>query len=342
MFDKKYYMLLIITLLSCSVFISAQEVKKTGTTAAKFLSIGVGPRANAMGGAFTSLADDPSGMYWNPAGIANLQQFQGIFTYTKMFADINLNFFGLVLPAGEMGSFGVNITALNYGDMEVTTEYYPEGTGEIFSAGSYAFGLSYARKVTNDFLVGMTVKYIREDIFNSSAQGVCFDIGTIFNTPFYGIRFSSSISNYGTKMQMTGDDLLIRYDPDPQRAGNNQTINANLSTDQFDLPLKLQIGISRDFMFLDNQRLTLAMDAAHPNDNAQYLNFGGELALFDNMVMLRGGYKSLFLDDTQEGLSLGFGINYSGLDYFSIAVDYSYQKFEFLDNMHSFGILLRF
>ncbi|MBI4811423.1 MAG: hypothetical protein HY800_08315 [Ignavibacteriales bacterium] len=68
---------------------------------------------------------------------------------------------------------------------------------------------------------------------------ICFDIGTILTTPFYGIRFSGSINNYGTKMQISGDDLLIRYDPDAQRAGNNESIDANNATDDFDLPLKL-------------------------------------------------------------------------------------------------------
>lgn len=318
------------------------EVKKTGTTAAKFLSIGIGPRANAMGGAFTSVANDASALYWNTAGIASVEQNQALFTYSKLFADINLNYFGLVVPVGEVGNFGFSVTALSVGDMEVTTEYFPEGTGELFTASSYAFSLSYARKITVHFLVGVNAKYVRESIFNSSANGFCLDIGTIFTTPFYGIRFSSSISNYGTKMQMSGDDLLIRHDPDPQSAGNNETIDAYYATDQFELPLRLQIGFSKDFKFLESQRLTLAIDAAHPNDNAQYVNIGGELAIFNEMLFLRSGYKTLFLKDSQEGFTLGIGLNYSGLGYLSIAVDYAYQQYKFLGDTHSFGVILKF
>lgn len=318
------------------------EVKKTGTTAAKFLSIGIGPRANAMGGAFTSVANDASALYWNTAGIASINQNQALFTYSKLFADISVNYFGLVVPVGEIGNFGFSVTALNVGDMEVTTEYFPEGTGEMFSAASYAFGLSYARNITDVFLVGINAKYIREDIFNSTATGFCFDIGTIFTTPFYGIRFSSIISNYGTKIKISGDDLLIRHDPDPQNAGNNETIDANYSTDEFELPLRLQIGISKDFKIMESQRLTLSLDATHPNDNAQYMNVGGELAFFNEMIFIRGGYKTLFLKESQEGLTLGIGLNYGGIGYFSVAVDYAYQQYKYLGDTHSFGVILKF
>ncbi|NWF49654.1 MAG: PorV/PorQ family protein [Ignavibacteriaceae bacterium] len=343
MFNKKIILAIIISFaLAGYITTEAKEVKKTGTTAAKFLSIGIGPRANAMGGAFTSISNDASALYWNPAGIALLDRYEGIFTYTSLFADINLNYVGVVLPAGDFGSFGFAVTVLDFGEMDVTTEYFPDGTGEKFTAGSYAFGLTYARQITEDFLVGMNIKYIRENIFNSSADGFSFDIGTIFNTPFYGIRFSSSITNYGTKMQMQGDDLLVRYDPDPTRQGNNETIDSYLSTDKFELPLRLQIGLSKDFNFLDNQRFTLAVDAVHPNDNSQWVNIGGEVALLDELVMLRAGYKTLGLEDSQEGLTLGAGLNYGGLGFIKISVDYAYQEYEYLGNTHSFGVRLAF
>ncbi|MDF1612559.1 PorV/PorQ family protein [Stygiobacter electus] len=341
MINKKLIMTLILAAFIMQPIL-AQTVTKTGTTAAKFLSIGVGARANAMGGAYSSVANDVSAIYWNPAGIASVNETQTLFTYTKMFADININYFGFVIPAGDYGTFGASVTALNVGDMDVTTEFLPEGTGEKFSAGSYAFTLSYAKFITENFAVGANVKYIRESIYNSSASGIAFDIGTIFTTPFYGIKFASSISNYGSKMQMSGDDLLIRHDPDPQRAGNNQTIDAFYKTDKFELPLRLQIGISRDFKILDEHRLTLAIDATHPNDNNQWVNVGSEISLFNDLISLRGGYKTLFLKDTQEGLTLGAGIKYDGLGFFKISVDYSYQQLKFLDNMHSFSIMLGF
>jgi len=331
---------LLFALMQSQIF---SQVTKTGTTAAKFLSIGIGPRANAMGGAFTSVANDASALYWNPAGAANLTDYEAMFTYTSLFKDlnINLNYAGIVIPAGSLGNFGVSVTALDYGDMNVTTELYPEGTGEKFSASSYAFALSYARNITENFTAGITIKYISEKIFNSSANGFAVDIGTIFNTPFYGIKFSSIITNYGSKLQIAGEDLLVRHDADPTRKGNNETVDAYYKTEKFELPLKLQIGLSKDFQLFEDQRFTIAVDATHPNDNSEYVNVGGELALFDNIFCLRGGYKTLFLEDSQEGLTLGAGLNYT-LGILTIGIDYAFQEYDFLGDTHSFGVLLKF
>ena len=126
----KNFLLVIAILFFLLQGIGFSQVTKTGTTAAKFLSVGIGPRANAMGGAFTSIVNDASALYWNPAGAADLTKNEAMFTYTSLFKDlnINLNYFALVIPAEDLGSFGVSVTALDYGDMDVTTEYYPEGT----------------------------------------------------------------------------------------------------------------------------------------------------------------------------------------------------------------------
>jgi hypothetical protein len=142
-------------------------------------------------------------------------------------------------------------------------------------------------------------------------------------------------------MQMAGEDLLVRHDSDPDREGNNATTDAYYKTDKFELPLRLQIGLSKEFQFLENQSFTLAVDATHSNDNAEYLNIGGELALFNNIVCLRGGYKALFLDDSQEGLTLGVGVNYS-LEVIDFGFDYAFQEFEYLGDTHSFGVKLEF
>lgn len=320
----------------------AQEVTKVGTTAAKFLSIQVGPRALGMGGAYVSIATDATAMYWNPSGIARLQGRQLYVSHSEWLADINFDYLALVLPLGNLGAAGLNLTAMTMPDMDITDELNPEGTGLSFSASSFAVGLSYARNLTDRFSIGANVKYIVENIWNSQAQGMAVDIGTLFDTPLKGLRLGASISNFGTKMRIQGDDLLVQKDIDENIAGNNETINAFLATDKFDLPLLLRIGVSWDVQLGENNRLTLAVDGAHPNDNTEYISLGGEYALFGEMIFLRAGYRALYLRDSDEQFTLGAGIDYDIIRGYNLAVDYAFEQFDRLSNVHKFSVAIRF
>jgi hypothetical protein len=320
----------------------SQEVTKVGTTAAGFLNIDVGARALGMGGSFVSVADDISSMYWNPAGVARLTGPQALFTHSRWIADVNFNYAAFALPLGNMGTLGANATFLTMDEMERTTVFEPDGTGEMFDAGSYAFGLSYARNLTDRFSIGFNVKYINEKIYHSSASGAAFDIGTLFDTQYYGLKIGMSITNYGTKMQMGGRDMLIQTDIDPQIAGNNYNINADLKTDAFDLPLMFRVGLSMDVLKgLADSNLILSVDATHPNDDVESLNVGGEY-WFHKMFALRAGYKSMFARDSEEGLCFGAGINYKLMGYTTLMIDYAYEDFGVLKEVQLFTLGLGF
>lgn len=318
----------------------SRDVTKVGTTAAPFLSIGVGARSLALGGAFVSIANDASAMYWNVAGIAQLQRPEVIFNHSEWIADINFDYAGIVAPLGARGTIGVNLTSLNMGELEQTTEDQPNGTGVNFNAGSLAMGISYARQLTERFSIGFNGKYIREQIWNSSATGFALDVGTLYKTPFRGLRLGMSITNFGTKMQLSGDDLLVQVDIDPNIDGNNQTINALLETGRFDLPLLFRFGMSMELVNNENNRITVAVDALHPNDNAESLNSGVEY-VFGDWFALRGGYSAIFLDDSEAGFTVGGGIYY---DFANLAfkLDYAYEDFGRLEDIQKFTIQLAF
>jgi len=338
----KKTMILFLSLLLC-LPLFAQSVSKVGTTAATFLNIDVGARAVSMGGAFTTLANDASAVYWNPAGLARLDRAEAMFNHTEWLADIRFNFAAIVIPLQQMGTFGASATFLTMDDMEVTTTEYPDGNGEFFSAGSYAFALSYANKLTDRFSIGGSVKYVRENIYHCSASGIALDVGTLFETQFNGLMIGMSISNYGTKMKMSGIDLLVPADYDPSIAGNNDALNADFQTDGFDMPLMFRVGLGMDVLKgAGDSNLYLAVDALHPNDDVEYLNIGAEY-LFHNMVALRGGYRSLFgSEDSEEGLTLGGGVKYRVMGFTEIRLDYAYQDFGVLNNVQRLSVGLAF
>ena len=317
-----------------------RQVTKVGTTSADFLSVPVGARATAMGGAVSAVVNDGTSIYWNPAGLAGIRN--GIFTVenAEWIADITFNYLSVILPAGS-GTMGFGVTALRTGEMEVTTEEQQDGTGETFRAGSYAFALSYGRSLTDRFSIGANVKLITEHISNSTANGVALDIGTLFTTPFRGIRLGASISNFGTKMKMSGDDLLVPVDIAPGMEGNNQSTRGRITTDPFDLPLMMRIGLAGEVYETGNSRITVAVDALNPNNNQQYVNVGSEIALLGEVVLLRGGYSELFLEDSERSFTAGAGLRY-GFGSLDVAFDYAYEAHENLNGVNRFTLMVRF
>lgn len=337
---KKYIQLVIGLLIVFNIQNYAQGVTKVGTTAASFLVIDVGPRATAMGSAYVALANDATAMYWNPAGIANINNFEATFTNSRWLADLSFNYAGAVVSLGNFGNLGINATFLTMDQIERTTIYYPDGTGELFDAGSYAFGLSYARYLTDKFSIGLSVKYINERMYHSSANGFAIDFGALFDTQFYGLVLGMSISNYGSKMQLDGRDMLVQHDVDPRVYGNNPNINAQLQTDRFDLPLMFRVGVSIDVLKgLANSNFIIAADALHPSDDVESINIGGEY-VFNNMFFLRAGYKGLFAKDSEQGLNFGGGIRYT-LSSTTVGFDYSYISFGVLNSVHMFSVSLK-
>jgi hypothetical protein len=319
--------------------VNGRNVTKVGTTAAPFLTISTGARAMGMGGAFVAVANDASAMFWNVAGIAQLSKNEIIFNHSNWLAGINYDYAGITMPISTIGTLGVSFTFLNMGDFEQTTEYQPEGTGINFSANSFAIGLSYGRQLTDNFMIGFTGKYIKENIYNSSAQGYALDVGALFTTPFNGLRLGISVSNFGTKMQMSGDDLLVQVDIDPTITGNNPNINANLQTDEFDLPLLFRFGLAMDVIDTEMNRLTLAADALHPNDNSESINLGAEYT-YNNLISLRGGYRALFLQDSEEGFTVGAGllVDISGVN---LQFDFAYEDFNRLGDIQKFTVFIK-
>lgn len=294
-----------------------------------------------MGGAFVATANDVTSLYWNPAGASRMEANSALFAHTRWFADIDYNWAGAVLNLGGMGSLGMSITYLDYGEMEVTTLAEQDGTGEFFSANDMALALTYAMNLTDRFSIGGTVKYVNQKIWNSSASGVAMDLGVLFLSDIYGLRIGASITNFGTDMQIDGKDLYVQHDIDPNNFGNNDQILATLNTDAFPMPLTFRVGLAMDVLDLEDHRFTLGVDALHPNDNAESLNVGAEY-VFNNIIAIRAGYKSLFLDNTEDGLTLGVGLNYDfspGLGFF---LDYAYQDFGILDYTQHFAIGVKF
>ena len=103
----------------CSTCLYGQitgSVSNVATTAASFLDIGIGARSLSMGGAFVSIADDPTALYWNPAGIVKIERPMAHFYHSPWIADVQFNHSAVVVPLDRSSSFGFFITSVTMED----------------------------------------------------------------------------------------------------------------------------------------------------------------------------------------------------------------------------------
>ena len=317
------------------------NVSKRGTTAAPFMNISQGARATAMGSAFVAIADDPSAIFWNPAGLARLNGNGFMIDHTLWIADLKYNFLAASINIGQFGTLGLSFINSDYGEMNVTTIEEPNGTGETFSVKDVAFSIAWSINLTEDFSIGFNPKVIYQSIWNMSDYAFAIDMGVLYNTPFEGITLGMAITNFGDKMSLSGNNGIVLHDPDQNNLGNNDRIPAELETDKWDLPLGFKVGVSYKALDSEAHKLLLAVDASHPNNDYESVNIGGEYT-FNGLFSIRGGYKSLFLDDSEESFTLGAGLIQNLFGNISLSFNYSYSDFGRLSEVQKFTIGINF
>ena len=344
----------LVAVMTCAHILIAQpSPNQVGTTASNFLELGYDPKGIAMGDAYVSTVSDLSAIYWNPAGLAFMSSNEVFFAYQPWLVDTQtyLAAAGFVWPS--YGTFAISILGMNYGEMEVTTLELQEGTGENFSPADLAINFSYGRSLTPWFGFGATAKYIHSSIFHSNADAFAVDFGVIVKTTFLsisddgkeGMKIGMSLSNYGTRMRYSGLDLLQSVDISPEETGNYKDVQVEYKTDSWELPLIFRIGISINPIVKTKHRLTLAADALHANNNNESLNFGAIYTL--NMpglakIFLRGGYRGMYMENSEFGPTLGFGILLQSMHQKGIQFDYAYRDIGILGYSNIIGFSLLF
>jgi hypothetical protein len=331
----------------------AETPSRVGTTAASFLEYGYGAIGCSMGDACVSMVNDLSSIYWNPAGLAFMERSEVMLFYQPWLVDIatSLTAVGLVLP--NVGTLSVGILVADNGKMEVTTVEMPEGTGEEFSARDYTLSLAYGRNLTTWFAFGAAGKYISSTAWHENANALAVDLGVIIKTSFFspsgsreqGMNIGMSISNYGTRMQYEGMDLLQPIDILPDESGNYRDVQGEFKTQGWELPLIFRVGFSVNPIVTNNQKVTLSVDALHPNNNNESVNLGLQyiwsIPNFGSFS-LRSGYKALFLENSEYGLSFGGGFTKLLLGNKSFGINIGYRKLGMLGDIKCYNMSFSF
>lgn len=317
----------------------AQEHRKLAQTGFQFLSVVSDARAAALAEAMTSLQIGSGALFFNPAGMAEMTGFvDGMASINKWIADINHNAFSLALrPAqGNYGVFGLSAQTVDYGEfygtVVNTTDKGYEDTG-TFELNAIALGIGYAKQLTDRFSVGGQVRWVQQDLEESSVainirpdptdstgnrrladtsrvdnklSPLVFDFGTQFRTGIKSLVFGMSVRNFSKEMKYAEEG--------------------------FQAPLVFNLGISMDMMDLmsggsQDQSLRVSVDATHFRDHPEQIKIGLEYQVLKTLSF-RGGYVA---NNDEDGFSFGAGVSRAGF-----AIDYAYTPFGVFDKVQRF------
>jgi len=280
--------MVVLALMVCATapaFAGSDERKGTG--GALELRLPVGPRGTALGSSVVGDASGIDALFWNPAGLATIERTQATFSHTQYFADMKLNYAAVGTHLG-IGTLAFNAKVLSVGDVIVTTEDAPDGTGEILSPTFSVLGMSYARQFTDRVLFGLTTNFVNEKIRSAGATGVSFDFGVQYVTGYRGLRLGMAMKNFGPSMDFHGDDFNVNLrPPDTDPTSSNRTLS--FSSASFEQPSFFTLGATIDVVKNANQRL--AVMSAFQNNNFVGDNYsGGAEWTYKETFALRGSW----------------------------------------------------
>jgi hypothetical protein len=302
--------------------------QRAGTSSATFLRIGVGARAVGLGESFVAVANDPSAIYWNPAGLASILRQEVALSHVSWPGDINYEHVTYVLPVHKLGgSLAFQLGALST-EIDETTELRPFGTGRSFFYSDLVAGGAYARRWTDKLLIGAGAKWIREDLGSQiggpTTQGLLVDIGSIYYLGYGSVRIATSLSNFGAQLKPGGQFV-------------SPITGEVRSYDGFDSPTVFRYGVAFEPVESASQRVSLSLEIDQPADNAQIIKAGAEWAV-PGKLALRSGYN---FNADELHFSAGASVN-AAIGTTHASVDYAYTHGGFLGPINRVSLGVRF
>lgn len=274
------------------LMIPALAAAEDGSAGLAFLKLGVGARAIALGDAYTAVGGDVSTIYWNPAGMVDVEGTDVGLMHAEWFQDIRYEFAGGVRSFGDQ-AFGVSLVGLYMDDLEERTGPTSEPIGH-FGVFDFALTGAYARRLTDELDAGVSVKYLHEKIDDELARGVAVDLGVIYDCPrVSGLALGLAVQNLGPQMSFIEEN--------------------------FDLPVQYKAGAAyvTDVETFKGDLLVTG-DVIVPDAGDMKTHFGLEYE-YDDMVALRVGYRGGW---DNQNISFGLGAKVKGM-----RIDYAYVPF---------------
>lgn len=244
-------------------------------------SIGAGARALGMGGGFISLADDASAIYYNPAGLPNLNYQEFSFMHIDLFEGTSYNYAGWVFPDSKLGGVGIGFFRIGTDDIERKTNFISNGT---FGYSQSQILFSYGQVLGDKFSFGGSFKIVNQTLDSLSDYGFGFDVG-------FSLKLTNHISS----------GLILR-DIIPSE------IKLSSLTETTPTTIAGGIGL-KNISIHEKSLLNAAIELEKIENRSTKIHVGGEL-MFNQKFALRTGYD-------KDNISFGTGmiLNRVKIDY---------------------------
>ena len=212
----------------------------TITTAVPFLLISPDSKSGAMGDVGVATTPDASSMHWNPAKLAFSKDDIGISVsivpwLRELVPDINLQYIGGYYKLNDNEAIGYELRYFSLGDITFT-----DGSGQVigqYKPNEMAFGTAYSRKLSRDFSIAISARYIYSNLTGGqtaggtetiAGQSIAADVSTYYTKPITiadkksDISFGMNISNIGNKISYT-ETITRDFIPINLRLGTDVT-----------------------------------------------------------------------------------------------------------------------
>jgi len=183
--------------------------------AGEFLSIGAGARSLAMGGAYTALASDASGGYWNPSALTLLSDADIMLMHEERFAGLlNYDLAAAATPYGEKTTLGVTLLRLGVDGIPDSRNALIDQNGNglldpgerldynritYVNSSDWAFLVSYAHRASPELSYGLSIKLVRRSLAEFTATGIGFDAGILY-TPTASLFLGVAVQDITTTL----------------------------------------------------------------------------------------------------------------------------------------------
>lgn len=283
-----------------------------------------------MGGAFTGLADDAMCVFYNPAGLRFLAGSEIHLSTSSWPAGLSYQHMSYGFRHSTVpGSFAISWTIMQMPPYREKTEYYdPDselgiGTRENVDGGDMAWGGSYCWAFSEHLSAAATVRWYHLALADAFCEGMCGDLGVLYDTAFRNLRVGASVMNLG-----------------PANGWAN-TGSATGFGDDFPMPTTYRAGASIRVFDVVTHRVVVAADYKYPPHGEHRLNFGTEYTLNRGPIFVygRAGYRWGY---DEEGLTFGLGALFPSSQESDARVDYAYVDMGDLDSIQRISVMFTF